>query len=193
MSDNAHTDNNSIREYLLVMRCQTGDEPAFFELYNLYSEGTLRYLKSFLDHQTAQDAHQEVWLNVYQKISGLANLKRFRTWLYQITRNKAVDYLRKSKRHSEILDAAKKEIAGSSIYESDDEFPDTETRGLQKAMEQLSVVHRDVLVLKYWDKMSYEEISLIVGCSVGTVRSRIFNAKTKLKEKLEQATNDAPG
>lgn len=186
MSSSKHTHKDSIRQHLLVIRSQIGDENAFFELYTMYSERTLRYLKSLLDSQTAEDVHQEVWLKCYQKISTLTNVKGFRTWLYRMTRNRAIDYLRKSKRQSELSENLAEEITESYISETDDESLDIETKNLEVAMRSLSATHRDVLILKYWDEMSYEQISLIVGCSVGTIRSRIYNAKQNLKEKLNQ-------
>jgi len=78
----------ALRQYLLVLRCQAGDEQAFAALYNEFNPRTLRYLRGLLDTQGAQDVHQEVWLTVFQKIATLANPRGFRTWLYQVTRQR---------------------------------------------------------------------------------------------------------
>ncbi len=175
-----------------MLRCQVGDEAAFFELYNLFSERTLRYLQGLLDYQSAEDVHQEVWLSVYQKVSALVNPKGFRTWLYQITRNRAIDYLRRSKRHPELLDSVKEVVEEYTNEAAGEDLTDAEVKSLEKAMEQLNTKHRDVLILKYWEEMSYEEISLILGCSIGTVRSRIYNAKENLK-KILSTDSRVPG
>ena len=180
---------NPVQLHLLVLRCQAGDEQAFFDLYHIYKEPTHRYLNGLLDAGTAEDVHQEVWLTVYQKIRNLANPKAFRTWLYQTTRFRAIDYLRKEQRESALLDNFKEETEQPHIYE-EEPLIEKDHSQLLEAMERLSPKHRDVLMLLYWEQMSYEEIALIVGSPVGTIRSRIYQAKDKLKQTLEEHHND---
>ena len=77
----------SVQEYLLVLRCQAGDEKAFAGLLHRFGPRTLRYLEGLLDPETAQDVHQDVWLTVYRRISDLSNPGGFRTWLFRIVAN----------------------------------------------------------------------------------------------------------
>ena len=95
-------DGEAVRQHLLVLRCQAGDERAFSELYDLFNRRTLRYLQGLLDKQAAEDVQQEVWVTVFRKIAMLANPSRFRTWLYQVTRHRAIDFLRRETRQSDL-------------------------------------------------------------------------------------------
>ncbi len=180
-------DGEAVRQHLLVLRSQVGDERAFSELYDLFNRRTLRYLQGLLDKQAAEDVQQEVWLTVFRKIAMLANPSRFRTWLYQVTRHRAIDFLRRETRQSDLLKAVEEEGADGSVTLVDEPLPSRGSAHLEAAMARLSPAHRDVLILRFWEEMSYTEIALIVGCSIGTVRSRIHHAKRNVKDALEGA------
>lgn len=180
-------DKASVREYLLVLRCQAGDEKAFSDLLDRYGPRTLRYLEGLLDPDAAQDAHQEVWLTVYRRISDLANPGGFRTWLFRISRNRAVDFLRRQRRESELLETVALEARGAPEEPSAPSTPDVLEPAVRDAMDRLSPAQRDVLQLRFWEKMPYQEIALILGCPLGTVRSRIHHAKRSLRQALAEA------
>ena len=88
---------------------QAGDEEAFADLFNRFGPWSLRYLEGLLDSEAAQDAHQEVWLTVYRRISDLANPGGFRTWLFRTTRHRAIDFLRGERRESVLFDLVARE------------------------------------------------------------------------------------
>jgi RNA polymerase sigma-70 factor (ECF subfamily) len=179
-----------LREYLLVLRCQTGDEAAFSDLFDRFSRRTLRYLEGLLGSDAA-DAQQEVWLAVFRGISKLSNPGAFRTWLYQTTRHRAIDVLRRQKRQSELLDAVRIEESGASEEHSELFLEPWDRPRLEIGLAELSAAHREVLLLRYWEEMSYADIALISGCSVGTVRSRLFHAKGQLRNVLHRLTSEA--
>ena len=83
--------------YLLVLRCQAGDEAAFGQLLTSFGSRTLAHLRTLVGDE-AEDVQQEVWLAVYRRIGSLANPGGFRTWLFQTTRHRAIDYLRARRR-----------------------------------------------------------------------------------------------
>lgn len=161
------------------MRCQAGDESAFLKLYNNYSEMSLRYLQNLLSNQKASDAHQEVWISVYENIKTLSSPGAFRTWMFQIARFEAIDILRKENREQKLLYNYKEEHPSSFIPEEEADI-DVDNSHVLQAIDELPTKHREVIALFYWERMSYEEISLITGCPIGTVRSRISTAKNKL-------------
>ncbi len=168
---------------LLVLRAQAGDELAFKDLYQRFCEGSLRFLQSIVKGEEAEDLNQEVWISVYQRIASLSNAAGFKIWLFQITRNKALDNYRNSKRMKEFHDMLKLEAEEISEYEESD-FQMQNNDLLQEALLKISPIRREAIVLNYFEGMDYQEISLIMGCSVGTVRSRIHHAKKKIKEIL---------
>lgn len=169
---------------LLVLRCQTGSEVAFRELHESLSQRTLRFLESLVDQATAQDLNQEVWLKVYKQVASLSDTSRFKTWLFQIARNKALDYFRQNKRVQalhELLKLENTDAYNESVKEWDVEISDV----LKVSLDRLSPKLREVLALNFFEGMDYDEIALILGCSLGTVKSRIFNAKQKIKELIK--------
>ena len=175
-----NTNPSKLKLHLLVLRCQTGEGSAFKELHGLFANRTLRFLTSFVSGPEAEDLNQELWLAVYNRIASLYNVNGFKTWLFQAARNKALDYLRRGNRLDTFYEAYKTETdeatTGQDLSEPDlSEF-------LKDGLEQLSNVHREVLVLHFLEGMDYEEITLIAGCSLGTVKSRAFNAKQQLRE-----------
>jgi RNA polymerase sigma-70 factor (ECF subfamily) len=177
----------SVREYVLVLRCQAGDEKAFADLLNRFGPRTLRYLKGLLEPEAAQDAHQEVWLTVYRRISDLSNPGGFRTWLFRITRHRAIDFLRREQRESELLEVVAREAPEFSRGMAEPTVSTLDDPALKTAMARLSPAQRDVLQLRFWETMSYQEIALILGCPLGTVRSRIHHAKRVLRHALAEA------
>ncbi|MDR8391168.1 RNA polymerase sigma factor [Aliifodinibius sp. S!AR15-10] len=189
MDNPSEPGNSDIRRFLLVVRCQAGDQKAFEQLYELFGDKTLRYLKGLLEGETARDIQQEVWLTVYRQISELMNPRGFRTWLYRITHRQAIDQLRTSRRRLTLKEniAAKKDER-TSTFDIDELFKAEDEEDLKSTLDQLPAPHREVIVLKYWEGMSYEEIGLIIGCPVGTVRSRLYYAKQKIEEILHHET-----
>jgi RNA polymerase sigma-70 factor (ECF subfamily) len=144
----------------------------------------LSYLEGVLGLETAADVHQEVWLAVFRRLPELANPGAFRTWLYQTTRHRAIDALRCQKREAELLTPADGS-EGEPVQDPPDLPLEAEDRRVLKAgLAHLDAPHREVLILRYWEEMSYAEIALVAGCSLGTIRSRLHNAKKKLRELL---------
>ncbi len=178
-----HTpESEKLRLHFLVLRAQVGDEAAFGQLYHSYVERTLRFLMSFVPQHEAEDLNQELWLTVYRRISSLVNVDGFKTWLFQAARNRALDELRNRKRTDLLYELISTEV--ETVQESGFEPFKLSEPGfqLQQALDQLSGPHRESIVLNFMEGMDYQEIALISACSVGTVKSRIHNAKKHLKD-----------
>ncbi|MBO3698629.1 RNA polymerase sigma factor [Roseivirga sp. E12] len=169
---------------LLVLRCQAGNEPAFRDLYERFSQSTLVFLENLTNREVAQDLNQEVWLNVYRQLANLSDTRRFKTWLFQIARNRALDYFKSTKRLREFHEMLKPdmdELTELMLEEIDFKREDI----LQNSLDGLSTKLREVIILNFFEGMDYSEIAFILGCSLGTVKSRIYNGKLKIKELLE--------
>lgn len=175
----------NLKIHFLVLRCQVGDHQAFRELYTEFHQKTLRFLKSLVKSEEAFDLNQEVWISVYQRIASLDDVSRFKYWLFQITRNKAMDYLRKNKRLDYFDELIHITSPKSSTLDDGDSDLINHKR-INKARESLSPKLNEVVELYYFQGMDYEEVALIVGCSIGTVKSRMHNAKNKIKELLNK-------
>jgi RNA polymerase sigma-70 factor (ECF subfamily) len=170
-------------ETLLVLRCQTGDEAAFAELVERYQPRLRYYLRKMLrDVQGAEDALQDVWLSVFRAVARLADVGAFRAWLYRIARDRAARELRKSRPAYRALEGA------DPIEERPEAAPFTaeDVEHIHAGLDELAAEHREVLVLRYIEDMTYEEIARVAGCQVGTVRSRLHYAKRALRGVLER-------
>ncbi|UCG86845.1 MAG: sigma-70 family RNA polymerase sigma factor [Gemmatimonadota bacterium] len=172
-----------LRLHFLVLRCQAGDESAFAQLLDWFAERTLAYLEGLVGPD-AEDIHQEVWLSVYRGIRALHNPRAFRTWLFRTTRHHAIDFLRRRKREQRLLELAAREAAdpGTEAWEESEIALDAAF--LDAAMSELSPAHREVMLLRFRDELSYAEIAMVVGCPIGTVRTRLHHAKKKLYQLL---------
>lgn len=168
--------------HLLVMRCQAGDDRAFARLMALYGPRSLTYLQGLVG-DAAEDVQQEVWLTIYRNIATVANPAAFRTWLYRTTRNRALDYLRKDKRERELIADAQTPEADVAVLDVDEP---RWTDVMLDALDDLGAAHREVILLRYGDDMSYAEIALVLGCSIGTVRSRLHYARQRLQQLVIQ-------
>ena len=174
-----------LRLHLVVLRCQTGDERAFAQLFEWFNGRTERYLGSLVG-DAADDVQQEVWLAVYRGLSSLTNPRSFRTWLFQTTRHRAIDYLRKQKRERELIS----EVSSEALDVSDpaEEISTLDLSNFDTLLAELPTVQREALLLRYRDDLSYSEIALVVGCSVGTIRSRLHHAKRRMQELMATHT-----
>lgn len=170
-------------ERLLVLRCQAGNEEAFAKLVERYQPGLRYYLRKMLFGVCdADDVLQEVWLDVFRAISRLVDADAFRAWLYQVARARALKFLRKHRVSFQQID----EVESSGIGPDAEIFLAEEAESMHHALDQLPAAQREVLVLRYIEGMSYEEIARIVDCQIGTVRSRLHYAKRAMRLQLEK-------
>ncbi len=188
-----------LSNYDLILRCQDGIRPdrvAFAELLRRYQSHVDKILYHLApDWQDRADLAQEVWIRVYRNIKRLNEPVKFQGWLSRIATNLFYDELRKRKRVSNplSLDAPRHMDDGEMDWEiaSDKPSPDEDmtTREfydqLREAIADLPEVFRTTIVLREIEGMAYEEIAEITGVSLGTVKSRIARARTRLQSQLQ--------
>jgi RNA polymerase sigma-70 factor, ECF subfamily len=178
-------DTERIYEQILVLRCQAGDEGAFEELVGRYSPRLRYYLGKMLGVTSADDILQDVWLDAVKSITRLAQPAAFSTWLYRIARDRAFRELRKRRvRPRSIQDA---DFIDDTIEE--DAFSAEDSQQIHKLLDQLAPEHREVLVLRFLENMTYEEITRVTGSQLGTVKSRIHYAKRAMRLAMERTNS----
>ena len=173
----------------LVLRCQTGDEAAFAKLMGAFEARTLGYLRGIVGDD-ADDVQQEVWLAVFRQLNELADPGAFRTWLFRTTRHRAIDYLRKRKRERELIDEVTIENLPSTtgIAEEADSMVAIDEAALAAALLAMPPPQREVVMLRYRDGLTYQEIAQVINRPIGTVRTRLHHAKKRLQESLTGRT-----
>jgi RNA polymerase sigma-70 factor (ECF subfamily) len=168
-------------ERILILRCQAGDEPAFAEVVERYSPRLRYYLCKMLgNHHAAEDALQEVWLDVFRSLPRLADVGAFTAWVYRIARDRAFRTARQRRDHCSLVESDE-----PADREDGPDFSAADAEAIHRALDELAAEHREVLVLRFLEEMSYEDIARVAGCELGTVRSRLHYAKRALRRVLE--------
>jgi RNA polymerase sigma-70 factor (ECF subfamily) len=185
----ADKDYSSTDDPTLVRKAQRGNMAAFEELVARHRDKIYaRALSMMRNEEEATDLSQEAWVKGWQRLKQFQGEASFGTWMTRIVINLCLDQLRKQKRQR-----------AESIEEIDEESGGVErqmpvvtinpTAGLERqeirqridqALNQLSYEHRTVLVLHQFEEMEYKQIAKTMGCSIGTVMSRLFYARRKL-------------
>jgi RNA polymerase sigma-70 factor (ECF subfamily) len=174
--------NEQLLEQVLILRCQIGDKNAFQELIEKYQLPLRYFINRLLENSKAkEDVFQETWLIVIEKIHTLKEPDAFSTWLYRIARNYVYQELKKSKKLIELQE----DIPAPADEENNISFSDDVAR-IHRCLEKLHPLHREVLMLRFLHGMSYEKISQVINCKLGTVKSRISYAKSALKKEMEE-------
>jgi RNA polymerase sigma-70 factor (ECF subfamily) len=181
---------DALRLSFAVLRCQAGDQEAFAQLHRWFGGRTLGYLRGLLGDD-AEDVQQEVWLGVYRHLADLADARAFRTWLFRVTRHRAIDQLRRQRRERELFVDAEDVALVAGPAQGDIEPPEFAVP--DELLARLPPLQREAFLLRYRDDLSYAEIALVVGCSVGTVRSRLFYARQRLERLISTHGPGAPG
>jgi len=170
-------------DQILILRCQLRDPQAFAELIDRYQKPVRYFIARLVGNpDLADEISQETWLTVVSKIHTLRSAATFSVWLYRIARNKVYQELRRKKVTIELDENL--EVSDDTMDELDT-FEDAAK--LHRCLEKLKPLHKEVLLLRFLEEMSYEQIADVLDCNLGTVRSRIFHAKLALKRELEES------
>ena len=185
------------REYdqLLVERVRAGDKRAFDVLVSKYQRRLMRLVSRLVhDPAEAEDVVQETFIKAYRALRHFRGDAAFYTWLYRIGINTAKNYLLTQGRRtptSSDTDAGQAESFDDGNRLRDNNTPESVLASKQiaatvnAAMDVLPIELRTAIVLREIEGLSYEEISEIMACPIGTVRSRIFRAREVIAEKLK--------
>lgn len=170
----------------LVMKAQKGDRSAFARLYTHTSPA--QYFNAFglvRDEELAREVVQNTYLYALKKINDLKAPEAFLTWLSQITYHQSINMIKKKERDQNQLN--EEALSLLSIVGEDTDpvkyiLKDEKKRAVLNLIGRLSLEHRSVIMLRYYQNRKVSEIADITGCSVGTVKSRLHYAHRKLKE-----------
>lgn len=166
----------------LVRSIQTGDPSAFVELYSRYKRNVYEYCFRLLqENNNAEDAMQNTFIKVYQRIGELKNPASFKAWLFTIARNEVYSLFRKTRNNGSLDD----EDIFDPSSPHDEVVQQEQTELVQKFLAQLKPTYREVLILLEYEQLSYAEIASVTGTSVSSVESMIFRARKALAKKLK--------
>jgi len=173
-------------EQTLVVRAQLGDEAAFRELLALHSPRLIAFVRRMMSGSTdlVDDLAQEIWVAIFRGLPTLLDVTKFRPWAFRIARDRIYREFRRRKLPVDSMD----EVDVESFADTADPHSVVEPEELRHCLAALSPGHREVLMLRFFEEMDYEEIARITGSTLGTVRSRIHYAKRALRRAYEEQT-----
>ena len=177
-------------ELRAIAQAKKGDADAFAFLVETYETSVYRLaLRMCGNAHDAEEVAQEAFVAAWKGMPTFRGESKFSSWLYQLTTNAAIDFLRREKRHR-----------GTTSIEDEVDLstPDTPQQAaeaaevrqaLQQALDALTPEHREIFLLRQMRQLSYEEIGRLLGLEAGTVKSRLSRAKKQLREILAQKGN----
>ena len=180
-------------ELSIVHKAQRGDTDAFSQLVEAYQGPVYRLiLRMGLPPADAEEAAQEAFVSAWRGLPQFRGDSQFSTWLYRLATHTAIDFLRKTTKHqsdADIDNIVLPDTAASPQEQAEQE----ETRfAVRRALTELSADAREILLLRYMEELSYEEIGTVLKLPPGTVKSRINRAKAQLKTALLRQGNFSP-
>lgn len=164
-----------------IARAQRGDVSAFSELVSRFQDRIYRFLVRLTrSSDDARDLTQETFLRAFQSLPRWAPDARFTTWLFRIARNLAFDLLRRHKRVEFV--ALEEDASIVDTAQGPDDVLQTaqRLRLLEAALLRLPAEHREILLLREIEDMTYDDIADVLGLNLGTVKSRIARARSAL-------------
>lgn len=173
----------------LVMQAQGGDLGAFEELVTRHRDKIYARAFSMLrNEEEAVEVSQEAWIKGWQRLRQFQGDASFVTWMTRVTINLCLDHLRRQKRNrAESIEQLEDELGGVERQMPVVEVNPTEglelgelRQRIDVALGQLSESHRTVVVLHEFEGLEYKEVAKRMGCSIGTVMSRLFYARRRL-------------
>ena len=178
------------QERELVLRCQNGDADAMGTLIIRYQHWVYNIAYGILGHhQDAQDVSQDAFLSVWENIGKFEFRSQFSTWLYRIVKNKCfnhIDQYQRRKTDPTEIDDSQPWVPLDTATPEDAALRSEEKDIVHSALARLKDSYREILVLRELRELPYEEISEILGCTLGRVKSRLHEARKELKKELER-------
>ncbi len=185
-----------VSELDLVKQCQAGQTEAFDQLVNRYRSRVFAMIYNMVhNEQDAWDLAQDSFVKAWKSIKRFRGQSSFYTWLYRIVMNVTIDHARKKQikgagtefndevKLGEIDPAARTAPRSEPLPHRQMERSEIRAR-IDAAIAQLTPEHRAVILMKETEDMQYHEIAEALGCSIGTVMSRLFYARKRLQNLL---------
>jgi RNA polymerase sigma-70 factor (ECF subfamily) len=170
-------------DFLIIKKFNDGDQSAFQILVNRHKEKVRNIVYLTMSNSSlVDDIAQEVFITVYRKLKNFRFESQFTTWLYRITVNKCKDQLRKKNVRRIFMPLQEGEEVSHSLTSVED---NDVSKVVMEAVSKLPAKLRIPLMLKDIEGFSYQEIAESLECEMGTVKSRIFRARERLKTILQ--------
>lgn len=187
------------RDEQIVAAVLAGAEARFAELVERYQGRLVNYLFRLVrDLEEAHDLAQEVFVKVYYALDRFDPSYRFSTWMFRVAQNAAIDQIRR--RRLKLVSMSRSEDGSDEAHDwefaSDEPGPYGDLRNqergtaIQEAIDNLPWEYRELIVLRHYGELSYEDIAQLKTMPLGTVKNKLFRARQMLKERLADFLTD---
>lgn len=181
-STSLHLDDDAIKQIALTQRSRAMDL-----VVRKYGTQLQSHARNILkDPQLAADACQEVFIKCMHEARFFDPEFRMRAWLYRVTTNLCLNMVRDRRRRGDLIEQHMR-VRSSAPDQVDRVLNGQQQRSLLTAMDSLTQDHRQILLRRYYDDLSYNELSSVLDVKLGTVMSRLSRARTALLEVIDQA------
>ena len=187
------------RDEELVELVLAGDVELYGELIDRYQGRLVNYLYRMLrNEEDAHDLAQEVFIKIYSALDRFDPRFRFSTWLFRVGQNAAIDQIRKRRLQLVSLHRPEDGEGGGGEWEfaGDDPTPYQKVRNVERggaihqAIDELPGEYRELITLRHYAEMSYDEIAAMKEMPLGTVKNKLFRGRQMLKDKLTEYLAD---
>lgn len=180
----------------LVSRAQAGDEEAFGEVVKAHYPKVYAVIYRMVQNaEDAKELTQIAWVKAWQRLASFEGNAKFTTWMYRLAVNTATDFLRQRARQKETVyldeitdgqEAHRDALQSAQVAPESEMHRDEIREAFAKALEELTPEHRQALMLREVEGLSYREIADVMQCRMGTVMSRIFYARRQIQHRLKE-------
>jgi len=179
-------------DILLVKKVLKGEKKAYEVIVKKYMKRAYFIALGFTgNHQDALDLSQEAFIKAYRSLRKFNLSMSFYPWFYTILKNLCLNFIKKNKEISTVpLKIEDERELDKSLGPLNDVQRKQTKKIIWRAISELPVKEREIILLRYFQELSYEEISKLTGCPSGTVMSRLYYAKKKLRDNLKERKAD---
>ena len=180
-------------EKSIIREVQEGNVAAFEDLVNAYKQKAYYVALGFVgNHEDALDLSQDAFVKAFKAIKTFDLNSPFFPWFYKIIKNHCLNYIKKNQRvRNDSLEELEEEtfaqFEDTNRPDPRDAYADSETRHLLwRAIDRLKPDFREIIIMKHFHNLSYKEIAEALDIPIGTVMSRLFNARQELRELMKE-------
>ena len=173
----------------LIAKAISGREDSFEELVRRYQRPITNYVYRMLGNYDASlDVTQEIFIKVYNSMARYSSEYKFSTWLYKISHNAAIDYMRRHSVNEQSLEVENEEGVYQRQFESKRLSPEQERERsewreeIETVVKRLPTGYRELIILRHTQDLSYDEIAEITNLPLGTVKNRLFRAREMMRD-----------
>ena len=199
MEINTNFTENAKNDFHLVVKAREGNQKAYADLMHRYKDSIyFMVLKMLNNKEDAMDLTVETFAKAFEKLDKYQPEFAFSTWLFRIATNSSIDFIRKKKlnttsMHSMVNGDGEEqtlEIRADTLDPEEQSIKRQQTKELKALIDSLPTRYRNLITLRYFDELAYEEIAQQLDLPLGTVKAQLFRAKDLLANIMNRKTRD---